>query len=77
MERNQAMNDSSAIWEKANSQEGRKLYQIFRDNPSVSFNDAVSKAEKGDYSGLKELIEQVMKDPEAKELVRKMRDSHE
>ena len=63
------MPDYSAIFRLAQSPEGRKLIAMLQSSDSGALNTAMSNARKGDYEGAKQILTQLLNDPQARELL--------
>ncbi len=70
-----ALNNGSyeEMMQIANSPEGQKLLSLFRQYGGDALPQAMEQAEQGDYADAKEIISRFLNNPEAKDLVEKIR----
>lgn len=61
----------------ANSPDGKKLLNLVQQQGGAGLSSAMQQAESGDYSSIEELITKIMDNPEAGELIKRIRGSHE
>lgn len=61
----------------ANSPDGKKLLNLVQQQGGAGLSSAMQQAESGDYSSIKELITKIMDNPEAGELIKRIRGNHE
>ena len=64
------------VWELlkiANSPDGQKLLSMVQERGGDQYAQAMQQAERGDYSGAKEMISKIMSSPEAMQLIEKIR----
>lgn len=63
----------SKVLKIANSPEGQRLLSLIRQYGGDSLPRAMEQAEQGDYADAREIIARFLDDPEAKDLVEKIR----
>lgn len=66
--------DLSELTKKAQSPEGQKLLALFQSHNSDEMQQALEQAAAGDFSNAKKIIQTILADKEAAELVDKLRD---
>ena len=69
--------DYGELLKIANSPDGKKLLNLVQQQGGAGLSSAMQQAESGDYSSIKELITKIMDNPEAGELIKRIRGSHE
>ncbi len=65
--------DYGELLKIANSPDGQRLLNLVQQRGGEQFGDAMHRAEEGDYSEAKNLISQIMSNPEAQEIIRRIR----
>lgn len=67
--------DFSKLMSLAKSDAGRKLMDMLKINHTGELNRAVLQAQNGDFSQAKNIIQQLLENPEAEELIQELRGS--
>lgn len=69
------MNDDNLekLYSIANSPAGKELLDYVKKNNSPQMNEAMKKAEAGDFSQAKEMLEKLLSSPEGANIMRKIR----
>lgn len=65
--------DYGELLKIANSPDGQKLLSMIQERGGDQYAQAMQQAERGDYSGAKEMISKIMSRPEAMQLIEKIR----
>ena len=65
--------DYGELLKIANSPDGQKLLSMIQERGGDQYAQAKQQAERGDYSGAKEMISKIMSSPEAMQLIEKIR----
>lgn len=65
--------DYGELLKIANSPDGQKLLSMVQERGGDQYAQAMQQAERGDYSGAKEMISKIMSSPEAMQLIEKIR----
>ena len=65
--------DYGELLKIANSPDGQKLLSMIQERGGDQYAPAMQQAERGDYSGAKEMISKIMSSPEAMQLIEKIR----
>lgn len=65
--------DYGELLKIANSPDGQKLLSMIQERGGDQYAQAMQQAERGDYSGAKEMISKIMSSPEAMQLIEKIR----
>lgn len=65
--------DYGELLKIANSPDGQKLLSMIQERGGNQYAQAMQQAERGDYSGAKEMISKIMSSPEAMQLIEKIR----
>ena len=65
--------DYGELLKIANSPDGQKLLSMVQERCGDQYAQAMQQAERGDYSGAKEMISKIMSSPEAMQLIEKIR----
>ena len=65
--------DYGELLQIANSPDGQKLLSMVQERGGDQYAQAMQQAERGDYSGAKEMISKIMSSPEAMQLIEKIR----
>lgn len=65
--------DYGELLKIANSPDGQKLLSMIQERGGDQYAKAMQQAERGDYSGAKEMISKIMSSPEAMQLIEKIR----
>lgn len=65
--------DYGELLKIANSPDGQKILSMIQERGGDQYAQAMQQAERGDYSGAKEMISKIMSSPEAMQLIEKIR----
>lgn len=65
--------DYGELLKIAKSPDGQKLLSMIQERGGDQYAQAMQQAERGDYSGAKEMISKIMSSPEAMQLIEKIR----